>query len=210
MELDFILDKINKMNELFKTHNEIEYKHSIHFAKGLKKELKGLSDSKEISSKEDIYKIVDTLTQESYERGKITFTHSQLLHFKETMFHLGCLDTSRILSNNAKSLLSFDVSSKNSGKQLLPRNAQIIDSTEYSTFPVDFYLIIGGMNSSISKNLQEETFKLCKDALATIMMGVEPKRVEDGVIVRTPIQNIPTVLKLLVMKEIAVYGVIPL
>ena len=201
-----VIKFINKLRVL----RQVELEHTLSFGNHLRGQFIELFDDCKSHEKDDVYKCVDTITQYSYEKDGLNFSHSQLSFFHETMFHLGNIN---IVDNIIKEMGEFfdlDIPERNKSKSDL-NNYRIksIDTTDYSNTPRDFYLILGGMDESYSEEVQIESAQHCLTILLRFLKESEVSRVEKGFVIQTALQNIPNISNELIKNNIGIYGIIP-
>ena len=177
----------------------------------LQGQFKEIFPNNELHEHGDIYKLIDNITEYSYKKDGISFSHSQFSYFHETMFHLGC---THIIDNIIKEMGEFfnlDIPELSKTKSDLENyHIKSIDTKDYSNIPRKFYIIIGGMGKSFSEQIQEECAQHCLTLLLKILEENEINRAENGFIIQTALQNIPNISNELINNNIAIYGIIPI
>lgn len=203
----FRISKVVKYLEKLRALRKVEFMHALMFSKHLREQFKEIFTNNEPHTLIDIHNTIDTITEYSYKKDGISFSHSQFSFLKETMFHLG---GTHLIDNTIKEMSEFfnlDISEKS---DLENYNIKSVDTKDYSNIPMEFYIIVGGMSKSFSKQVKEESTQHCLNILLEILEENEISIKENGFLIRTQLQNIPNISNELIKNNIGIYGIIPI
>lgn len=135
--------------------------------------------------------------------------HKHLSLIKEIIFHEGRLSLLKEIIVDTK--VDFDC--HNDGvereKELESYVIKSINTSDYSTIPRKFYLIIGGMDENFSEDIQIKCAEECLVILKEYLREEDIRHSNKGYVIKTPQQNVPNIIQHLVEKNLGVYGVIP-
>jgi hypothetical protein len=206
----FRSSKVMKFIDKLRVLRQAELEHTLIFGNHLRGQFGELFGNSKVHEQDDVYKLVDTITEYSYKEDGLNFSHSQLSFFHETMFHLGGIN---IVDNIIKEMGEFfdlDIPERKKRKSDLENyRIKSIDTTDYSNTPRDFYLIIGGMDESFSEEIQEQCYQHCLTILLRFLKESEVIRAEKGFVIQTALQNIPNISNELIKNDVGIYGIIP-
>ncbi len=207
----FRSSKVMKFIDRLRVLRKAELEHALIFGNHLRGQFGELFGNSKLNEQDDVCKLVDTITEYSYENDGLTFSHSQLSFFHETMFHLAGMN---IVDNTIKEMGEFfdlEIPERNKAKSDLENyRIKSIDTTDYSNTPRDFYLIIGGMDKSFSEEIQGKCAQQCLTILLRFLKESEVRRAEKGFVIQTALQNIPNISNELIKNDIGIYGIIPI
>jgi hypothetical protein len=210
MAKTFRSSKVMKFIDKVRVLKQVENEHTLIFGNNLKGQFGELFGNGKCHEKDDIYKFVDAITEHSYKEDGLTLSHSQLSLFHETMFHLGCTNIADIVIKEMGEFFDLDIPERNNTKSDLEKyRIKSIDTTDYSSTPREFYLIIGGMGEPYSEEIQGECVQKCLEILLRFIKESEVSRAEKGFVIQTALQNIPSITNELIKNNIGIYGIIP-
>lgn len=206
----FRSSKVMKFVDQLSLLRQAEDDHTVIFGNRLKEQFPDFFDDNEASEDDVIDTIIDIIIEQSYAKGGIDFSHSQLSLFHETMFHLGAAN---IVDNIIKEMGDFfdlDIPEiKKSKSDLENYKIKSIDTSDYSTTPREFYIIVGGLDESCSEKVQTECANQCLRVLLGFLKTSDVRRVDKGFIIQTALQSIPNISMRMMENHIGIYGIIP-
>lgn len=198
---------IDKLRHL----RQAELDHSLILGNHLQEQFQELFENYDSNEPIDLYRLIDTITKHSYKEGGLSFSHSQFAFFHETMYHLGSTGAIETVIKEMGDFFDLDIPERATEKSDL-ENYQIksIDTKDYSTTPRKFYLIIGGMDESSPEENRREIARHCTQVFSNFFESDTISQTDNGFIIQTALQNIPTISMELNNHNIAIYGMIPI
>ncbi|BES66513.1 hypothetical protein SANA_29520 [Gottschalkiaceae bacterium SANA] len=198
---------IDKLRQL----RQAELKHSLILGNHLQEQFQELFENSDSNEPIDLYGLIDAITNHSYKEDGLSFSHSQFSFFHETMYHFGCTGAIETVIKEMGDFFDLDIPERTTGKSALENyQIKLIDTNDYSTTPREFYLIIGGMDESYPEEVRKEIAQHCTEVFLNFFEADTVSQTDNGFIIQTALQNIPTISMELNNRNIAIYGMIPI
>lgn len=198
--------KLIKFIELIRKLKNEELKQNEFFYNNLKKHIES-----NIEVSEDNQDVIDIITKISYEKGQIGFSHTEYLFLKEYLFHLGYIRAAEDIIKHMGNFFDLDIPElKNKKWDIDKYDISPIDTTDYSNIPKKVYILVGGMGESFSEEVENKISETCINILIDFVAEESIEKMENGFVIETVVQNIPSISGKLMENNIGIYGIIPI
>lgn len=158
----------------------------------------------------NIQSLLSGIHEYSYEENGLELTHLEYSILSHVNFHSGSVKAIEGIIRELGNFFDLDIPERNTEQGNLENYVlRSIDTRDYSNMPQEFRLIIGGMNSSYTEEIQEKCATISFNVLKRYCDGNSIKKTVDGYLVRMPTQCIPDISRDLINENIALYGIIP-
>lgn len=198
--------KLIKFVDLIRTLKSEELRQNEFFYNNLKNNIE--SKLEENYNTEDV---IDIITKISYEKGQIGFSHTEYLFLKEYLFHLGYIRAAEDIIKHMGNFFDLDIPElKNKKWDIDKYDISPIDTTDYSNIPKKVYILVGGMGESFSEEVENKISETCINILIDFVAEESIEKMENGFVIETVVQNIPSISGKLMENNIGIYGIIPI